>query len=255
MSDAHDLEGLFALPPGEFVAARDRLVRQLRAEQRRDDAAAVKALRRPTVAVWALNQLARREPAQLGELLDAAESLREAQARAVSGAGGPLRDATRRFGELVESLADRANAIVVGSAVASDGRRDEIAGALRTAAADQGARDDLRHGRMTQLPDLAAGLDMWSAGAESADAPPVAVRAGALLEEAERHHARLVREANSARERLERFAGDVAVAERRLAQARQKLDDARDDAADRERAAADSERELQRLRRRAGRDH
>src|SRR5262249_38111386 len=53
---------LFALDPNDFVTARDQRARELRKEGEKDEAAAVKALRRPTVPVWALNQVARQRP-------------------------------------------------------------------------------------------------------------------------------------------------------------------------------------------------
>jgi hypothetical protein len=52
-------DDLYALPPGEFTRARDERAKGLRKEGRRDEADEVKALRKPTVAAWALNQLAR----------------------------------------------------------------------------------------------------------------------------------------------------------------------------------------------------
>jgi hypothetical protein len=61
---------LYGLDPDQFVAARDEIAKTLR----RDDTAAakaVKALRRPTVAAWSVNQLVRRHPEMVDELLDA----------------------------------------------------------------------------------------------------------------------------------------------------------------------------------------
>ncbi|MFL6185898.1 MAG: hypothetical protein ACJ745_13955, partial [Actinomycetes bacterium] len=54
--------GLYRLPPGEFVAARDQLARQLRAAGGREAARRVAALRRPSISAWAANQLARAAP-------------------------------------------------------------------------------------------------------------------------------------------------------------------------------------------------
>ena len=55
-------EELYGLPGAEFVAARDALARSLAKDKHRDEAAAVKALRRPTRSAEALNALARTEP-------------------------------------------------------------------------------------------------------------------------------------------------------------------------------------------------
>jgi len=64
---------LYALPPAEFTAARN--ARAGRAP--REIAARVKALRKPSVAAWAVNLLARE--GQLAEALELAGALREAQ--------------------------------------------------------------------------------------------------------------------------------------------------------------------------------
>src|SRR5207248_2616268 len=62
---------LYGLPLAEFTSARNEVARRLKAEG--DDAAAeeVRSLRKPTVPVWAINRLARTEPAAVRGLLDA----------------------------------------------------------------------------------------------------------------------------------------------------------------------------------------
>jgi hypothetical protein len=59
---------LYRLPPAEFVAARDELARELKAEGNTGAASHVKGLRRPTVSAWALNQLRDRAADDLAEL-------------------------------------------------------------------------------------------------------------------------------------------------------------------------------------------
>jgi hypothetical protein len=56
------LAGLYRRPLGEFVAARDRLARQLRAAGDREAARQVAGLRRPSISTWAANQLAHAAP-------------------------------------------------------------------------------------------------------------------------------------------------------------------------------------------------
>ena len=54
---------LYVLPPTEFVAARNELVRQARAAGSRDIAEQLQRLRRPTRSAWLVNLLARtRQP-------------------------------------------------------------------------------------------------------------------------------------------------------------------------------------------------
>lgn len=74
-------EELFERNPEEFIAARDLLVKQLK--QDGDPAAsAVKKLKRPSVAAYALNLIARRHGYLVDRLLEADERLRTATSRA-----------------------------------------------------------------------------------------------------------------------------------------------------------------------------
>src|ERR671923_54590 len=85
------LAALYALPPEQFVAGRDGLVRQLRARGEREAAAMVAVLRRPTLSLWAANWLAREAPEEVRALLGLGAELRDAQRRALAGdraAGG-----------------------------------------------------------------------------------------------------------------------------------------------------------------------
>jgi len=76
-----ELDRLFALSAEQFTNARNELVSKLKASGDQKRAAQVKALSKPTVAVWAINQLARLQPEKLAALLEAGERLRATQAR------------------------------------------------------------------------------------------------------------------------------------------------------------------------------
>src|SRR5207237_177171 len=52
---------LAEVPPDEFVKARDALVRKLRDEGQTEEARRTAALRRPSTALWIVNQRARRD--------------------------------------------------------------------------------------------------------------------------------------------------------------------------------------------------
>ena len=52
-----DVDELYGLPFDEFVPARNALTRELRKAGKRDEAAEVSALRKPSVAAWAVDQL------------------------------------------------------------------------------------------------------------------------------------------------------------------------------------------------------
>ena len=72
------IDRLYAGPAEEFIARRDALVKELKAVKDKDGAATVKALRKPTVAAWAVNQLAHNARRDVAKLLDIGDALREA---------------------------------------------------------------------------------------------------------------------------------------------------------------------------------
>ena len=73
------VEQLYAAPPGEFTALRSQLAKQARSAGDVDLAKAVTALRKPTVAAWALNHFVREHGDELDDFRAFAELLREAQ--------------------------------------------------------------------------------------------------------------------------------------------------------------------------------
>ena len=74
------LDVLFASEPKEFTAVRDVLVRDLKAAGRADESVEVKALRKPTVAVAAVNRTARQLPGEIAELMELGDELAALQA-------------------------------------------------------------------------------------------------------------------------------------------------------------------------------
>ena len=81
---AKEAAGLYALPASEFTAARNARAKELRHEEPAL-AAALATLPKPTVAAAAVNRLAREQPSETRELIQAGKRLREAQERAVAG--------------------------------------------------------------------------------------------------------------------------------------------------------------------------
>lgn len=75
---------LYSLDPGDFVSTRAERAAQARADGDRDLAKAITALRKPTVAAWTVNLLARQAPQEIAALLDLGDALRSAQ-RQLSG--------------------------------------------------------------------------------------------------------------------------------------------------------------------------
>jgi len=87
------LDRLYAASPDRFTAERDALAKSLRATDKAA-AAAVKALRRPTVTAWALNQVARDQAGDLSALFDADAELSGRSGKAGAGTPWPRRPGT-----------------------------------------------------------------------------------------------------------------------------------------------------------------
>jgi hypothetical protein len=98
---------LYAEPLPGFTPARDAAARAAAKGDPADPelAAQVKALRKPSVAAWAVNQLVRRESDQIDQVLALGEALRSA---AESMAGEELRALTRQRRQLTNALAGTA---------------------------------------------------------------------------------------------------------------------------------------------------
>src|SRR6266487_109611 len=103
---------LYGLPLEEFTSARNAAVKELREQGLPADADAVKALAKPTVAAWAVNQLTRRRHADLDEFLEAAVAAREAQL----GGGGDARAEIKRQREALAKLVRAAREELGGDA-------------------------------------------------------------------------------------------------------------------------------------------
>jgi hypothetical protein len=225
------LDELYGAPLDEFVAVRKRVAKQLAG----DDAKTVAALRKPNVAAWTLNQLARRERRDVDLLLDAGHRLRQAQAGVLRGeerkafeqARRTESDALKRLTSAAERLL-RDERGTVGSSVLA-----QVNEGLRAAAIDEEGRELLARGRFTEPPqasgfDAFAGIDVPErATTPRAAKPPRKTeerrQAAAELRELEhRLHAaqreveQAEKQADAARAAAAALAEEVAAAEQRL---------------------------------------
>jgi hypothetical protein len=142
-----EADRLYGLALEDFVAERDALAKALRADGRRADADAVKALRKPPAVVWAVNQVMR---TQRG----AARSLIKAADRAAKSPGD--RDALRAHGESLDELARAAAGLLSGKGRAlSEDAVLRVRGALHGASVDRELRDEFIAGRLTAEPSPA----------------------------------------------------------------------------------------------------
>ncbi len=217
------IDELYSAPLDEFVARRTALAKELKAEGRTDEAAEVSGMRKPTVPVWAANQLARRNRPAVEKLLGASDALRTAigkgdrdafaaAQKAQTESLRKLRDASRRLlGDPTEPTLER------------------IISTFRAASVDEELRAQLGAGRLAEEPepggfDALAGLSFAPSRPraskpkrkEDGRAERVA-RATTALREAkaeQRERERAAKDAERAAEQARAAAGEAAEAVR-----------------------------------------
>jgi hypothetical protein len=220
-----ELDELYGAPLDEFTARRNDLARRLRGAGQDEPAERVADLRKPSVPVWVVNQLARSQPKAVSALVAAAKDVAKAQGSADATAATAA--ATARHREVLQQLG--AKAAGAGRELSEDARQ-RITSTLRNASLDPATRDDLVRGRLTGEPEasgfgLAAGLgavprpkrarQATDAGRTKAleklkrdrdDAREALSAARSRLREAEKEAKRARQEA----ERVETHAGELA---------------------------------------------
>lgn len=156
-----EADRLYARPLEQFTAARDARAKELKGH----DAAlsrAVKGLRKPSVAAWAVNHLVRREGGQVARLVEVGAALREAQEGMDA---EELRALTRQRRQLTAAVAGRARALA-----AQQGQRltpavlDQVEATLTAAMVDPGAARAVRSGQLVG-PLATTGVDEVDAAA------------------------------------------------------------------------------------------
>jgi len=249
-----DVDDLYGLPLDQFTPERNALARELRNGGKRGEAAEVAALRKPSVAAWAVNQLVRTQRKDVSGLFEAGDALRSAQDDVVAGRGDgrALRAAAERERAAVDALTGAARGLLT-----SEGHElsqtiiDRVADTLNAAALDDDARAQVKHGRLErELRHVGLGVGAMGALPAKPPAParpkrPSADRAAEEQAERERAEARAEarateREArrrleraerahNAAAERRERAAKALEEAEAELSDAEAELEEARDE--------------------------
>ena len=146
MGPVRKVADLYGLPLEEFTKARDELAKELRGGGKKEAADEVKALRKPSVSAWTVNQLARRRPQDVRALVKAGEELRKAQRAAVGGRGPEaLRDATRAHRDRLEELTTAAREELGASGTTLQ----RVAQTLRGASVDKESAKALLAGTLT----------------------------------------------------------------------------------------------------------
>lgn len=104
-----DLDALFQLPVAEFTGARNALAAQLKKTGRGDDAVKVKALTKPSVSAWAVNQLYWDHREAFDQLIALGERFHKAQK---SGKVAEMRTALDARREALTELSELATSLL-----------------------------------------------------------------------------------------------------------------------------------------------
>ena len=157
MADARflDLHGevdkLYQAPLDEFTAARNALVARIKAAHGADAAAHVKALVKPSIAAWTLNQLYWRHQPEFMALLMAGDALRLAQQQRLGGAEVDVAPPTRSRQSAIDTLLALATDILKeGGHAPSPDMRQRLRGSLDALAAYGTGSLAPKAGRLTE---------------------------------------------------------------------------------------------------------
>ncbi len=133
------LDELYAMPPSGFVSHREERAAAARTAGRKEDARRIHAARRPTLAAWAANLLARSRPEETRRFLELGQALREAH-RTLDAAG--LRELSAQRRHIVSVLSGQAARLAgeAGQRLSQAARR-EVESTLRAVLADPDAAD------------------------------------------------------------------------------------------------------------------
>jgi len=209
------VDALFSLPLAEFTAARNALAKELKQSHREDDAATVKALTKPSVSAWAVNQLYWKHRNAFNALLDAGARLGKAHAAQLAGKTADLRTAVTARREALAHMLQLADELLKdGGHGSTPETMRRIQTTLETLSTSSATSDAHRLGRLTE--------DIGPVGFESLAAFVPAVvpfPARNALKEAEQR----LNEARAVEDRAKKSLED---AEARLLQARLAAEDA-----------------------------
>jgi hypothetical protein len=157
---------LLAGPLDQFTSRRNATAKALKQAGQRERAAEVATLKKPPVAVWAANQVARKSPATLERLRRAGEAVVRAQSGAVAGrknAAQELRSASDGLQRELEAAVRMAGDLLrAGGHAADEATLRRVQEMLRLAAVSGGNTwERLQRGALIDEPQ--AGEDMLTA--------------------------------------------------------------------------------------------
>jgi len=135
---------LYGADLDEFVKERAAAVKELRSEGRRDDAAVVAKLAKPSVAAWIVNRVAHAEPGLMNDLLDAGARVRDVQLGA--GSAADLRTAAEQQEAALRAVMRKAEKAAAARGSSTPATLEKVRETLRAGALDAGLAEQVRRG-------------------------------------------------------------------------------------------------------------
>ncbi|WP_427885958.1 hypothetical protein ACQHIV_25995 [Kribbella sp. GL6] len=218
-------DAVYAAPAADFIATRNELAKQLKAAGDPLGSTRLMALRKPTVAAWIANLVARELPDQLDDLLALGDEFREATADLD---GDRLRELTPRRHQVLDQLAKEAARLAGdrGQKLSPD-VATKLRETLDAALIDPAAGDAVREGRLSSALRH-VGFGVVDENGEPSNVTPLTDerrqaarerRAARQAEEAEEVSVEKQEEERARREQEEREAAAKAEAKRAFEEA------------------------------------
>lgn len=223
-----ELDRLYGEPPDGFVAGRDKLARALKDEGSKEQAAAVKKLRRPSQAAALVNWLSHERATEMERFVKSVASMRDPAATAD---GTKLRAAVKAERESIQALLEEAEEELERRGGGGSSQTLDRAGeTLRAMATDPDLERSVLSGRLEREREASTiGFEL-SVKATSAGPKKEQEDAGPDLDAERTTLDGLRRRLEAAEEREQDVADRLERAEQKLAAAREALKGAKADA-------------------------
>src|SRR4029079_8220168 len=149
-----DVDALFKLPLSEFISARKTLAARLKQGGNGSEAERVKALVKPSITAWAVNQLYWKHRQEFDRLIETGQRFRQAQTSRAAGKINDMRVSLEERREVLSDLSHLADALLrdAGSNPSPDTLR-RITTTLEALSAYASLPADLAPGRLTHDVD------------------------------------------------------------------------------------------------------
>ena len=212
---------LYGADLDEFVKERAAAVKQLRGEGRRDDAAVVAKLAKPSVAAWIVNRVAHDEPGLVNDLLDAGARVRDVQLGA--GSAADLRTAAEEQEAALRAVMRKAEKAAAARGSSTPATLEKVRETLRAGALDADLAEQVRRGVLVR-EQRAVGFPLGVAVPAERRRPAVAKR----VQKERRPGAKTVPRDEVAAKRVQRATAAAEAARDGLASAADDLTRARE---------------------------